>query len=211
MRAILLTLLSLCLSGYLLGQVGFTKITQSPKIEQVFKKKMDETQTMVGQFTQIKTMRLLNEKMQSKGVFNYKKANKINITYTTPFQYEVRINNGHMLVKDQNKQQNRINTKNNNTLQSINQLMMDCMTGNIFNNKDFEISPFESKTEYLLTLEPNTASIKKLYKKIDVYFDKSTTNIKKLIITEVNGDVTQMQFSNLLFNQAVNEALFKVK
>jgi len=210
MRYLILFLIAFSSIKNTIAQNGFTKIADTKNVELVFKNKMENTQTMTGNFTQIKTMRLLNEKLQSKGNIYYKKTNKINISYTAPFTYEVRINNGQMMVKDQNKQNNKINTKNNSTLQSINQLILDCMTGNIFNNKDFVVTSFENKNEYLLSLNPTTASIKKMYKKIDVYFDKDRTNIKKLLITESNGDETIMQFSNLQYNTTVNESLFKI-
>lgn len=47
-------------------------------------------------------------------------------------------------------------------MQSVNKIMMDCMRGTKFNNKDFSVKAFTSGSQYLLSLSPESAAVKGL-------------------------------------------------
>lgn len=85
------------------------------------------------------------------------------------------------------------------------------MSGTVLQNPDFKVASFENGQSYLLSLEPVTDAMKKMFKQIDVYMDKKNFDVSRLTMTENGGDYTDMDFSNTQHNIALNESLFKVK
>ncbi len=161
-------------------------------------------------FKQVKNLSLLSEKISSKGKFYYKKEDKVRIEYTSPYQYLLVMNGNKLLIKDE-QSTNKINTGNSKMMQSVNRIMMDCMRGTVFSNPDFKAKAYTNGQSYLLTMTPITSEMKQLFESIDVYFDKNGLDVTKLVMNEVGGDYTSMQFSNVRHNTSLNETLFKTK
>ena len=93
------------------------------------------------------------------------------------------LNNGAMMVKDEQKKSN-FNTHSNKMMQSINNIMIDCMSGNVYNNKEFTTQVLENTKEYLLSMTPATSLMKKMFSKIEVYISKTDFNVLRLSQTQ---------------------------
>lgn len=189
---------------------GFKEVKNIIAFQQDLSKSNAAVQTISSDFSQIKNMALLAEKIKSKGKFYYKKEDKVRIEYLTPFNYLLVMNGTQVMVKDEQKT-NKINTKNSKAMQSVNRIMIDCMRGTVFQNPDFKVEAFENNSNYLLCMAPATDAMKKMFKQIDVYLDKKSFDVDKLSMMELGGDFTDMNFSNTQHNTSLNESLFKVK
>ena len=189
---------------------GYKAMKDINAFRQALAKSNAAKQTIASDFTQTKNMALLEEKIKSKGKFYFKKEDKVRIEYTSPYSYLLVMNGGQIMVKDEQKT-SRINTKGSQTMQSVNRVMVDCMQGSVFSNSDFKVSAYENGNTYLLSLQPVTPVMKKMFRSIDVYMDKKGLDVDRLTMTEKGGDYTDMDFSNTKHNVALNEALFKVK
>lgn len=201
------------LSGSLAGQAqktGFSAMTNTGTLQQVLAKNAQATQSISSDFTQVKNMKMLNDQVSSKGKFYYKQSDKVRIEYTSPFSYLLVMNSGMIAVKENGKV-SKINTRNSLTMQSVNKIMMDCMRGTVFNNKDFSVKTYASSAQYLLTLTPVSSAVKGLFKHIDVYINKSDNQVAKLVMTENGGDNTVMTFTNRKLNSNLTDALFSVR
>ncbi len=188
-------------------QPGFTLMSDISTLKTELVKNNMATQFISSDFTQIKSMKMLNEKVQAKGKFYYKKSSRIRIEYTSPFHYLLIMNGGSIIVKDENKT-SRINTRNSKSLQSANRIMMDCMTGDVFGNKDFQVKCFTGSGQYLLQLTPVASSMKNLFSRIDIYIEKSDYSVSRLVLTEPGDDYTVMDFNNRKKNIPLSDALF---
>ncbi|RQO31604.1 outer membrane lipoprotein carrier protein LolA [Taibaiella sp. KBW10] len=188
----------------------FTALSNTAAVQQTLAATATKTQTISSDFTQVKNMKMLNDKVSSKGKFYFKQNDKVRIEYTQPFQYLLVMSGGMIMVKENGKV-SKINTRNSLTMQSVNRVMMDCMRGTVFNNKDFSVKALASSTQYLLKLSPVNTAMKGLFKNIDVYLNKADNNVSKLVMTENNGDYTEMIFSNKKINTALADALFSVR
>lgn len=166
--------------------------------------------TISSDFSQTKNMALLAEKIKSKGKFYFMKEDKVRIEYTSPYTYLLVMNKGQVMVKDEQKT-SKVNTKNSKALQSVNRIMIDCMRGTLLSNPDFKATVLENNTDYLISLAPVTASMKKMFSCIDVYMNKKSFDVSRLMMKEHGGDLTEMNFTNTKQNLPLNEALFKVK
>lgn len=210
-KIVLLIALLLAVSFSVRAQkAGFAVMANTGTLQQALAKNAQVTQSISSDFNQVKNMKMLNDKVSSKGKFYYKQADKVRIEYTSPFSYLLVMNSGMIAVKENGKV-SKINTRNSLTMQSVNKIMMDCMRGTVFNNKDFSVKAYASSAQYLLTLTPVSSAVKGLFKNIDVYINKSDNQVAKLIMTENGGDNTVMTFTNRKLNSNLADALFSVR
>lgn len=207
---LLLLLTSLLISPAMAQKAGFTALNGTAALQSALNKSAQTTKSISSDFTQVKHMKMLNDKVNSKGKFYYKQQDKVRIEYLSPFQYLLVMNGGMIAVKENGKV-SKINTRNSQTMRSVNNIMMDCMRGTVFNNKDFSVKAFSSASEYLLTLSPVSQTVKGLFKAIDVYISRSDNQVVKLVMTENGGDHTEMIFSNRKLNTDLADALFSVR
>lgn len=189
---------------------GFNPMGSSSALQSALSATARQTQSIASDFSQVKHMKMMNDKVNSKGKFYFKKEDKIRIEYTSPFQYLLVMSGGQIMVRDENKT-NKINTRNSKTMQSVNRVMMDCMRGTVFANKDFAVKPFEAKGQYLLQLTPVNSGMKSLFARIDVYIEKSDHSVSKLVMNENGGDYTDMNFTNKKINTNLADALFSIR
>ena len=213
MKYRIVMLVVLLLAGSLTSQAqkaGFSAMANTGTLQQALAKNAQATQSISSDFNQVKNMKMLNDKVSSKGKFYYKQSDKVRIEYTSPFNYLLVMNSGMIAVKENGKV-SKINTRNSLTMQSVNKIMMDCMRGTVFNNKDFSVKAYASSAQYLLTLTPVSSAVKGLFKNIDVYINKSDNQVAKLIMTENGGDNTEMTFTNRKLNSNLADALFSVR
>lgn len=189
---------------------GYTAVKNESAFQSLLGKANASVTTISSDLSQTKNMVLLAEKIKSKGKFYFMKEDKVRIEYTSPYSYLLIMNKGQILVKDEQKT-SKVNTKNNKTMQSVNRIMMDCMRGAVLNNPDFKALLYENGSDYLVSLAPNTAEMKKLFQSIEVYLSKKGFDVNRLTMKENGGDLTDMYFTNTKHNTPLNEALFKVK
>jgi outer membrane lipoprotein-sorting protein len=189
---------------------GFSAVKDLSSFQQALARSTSGLQSLQSDFMQTKNMALLSDKIRSKGVFYYRKEDKVRIEYTSPFSYLLVMNAGQILVKDEQKS-TRINARASKVMQSVNRVMIDCMRGSVFSNPDFKVTAYENATGYLLAMSPANASMKGMFSQIDVYLSKGTLDVDRLNMTEQGGDYTQMDFKNSRRNLNLSDALFKVR
>ncbi|WP_198666824.1 LolA family protein [Taibaiella helva] len=189
---------------------GFKTLASTAALQTSLAATARSTQSISSDFTQVKHMKMMNDKVSSRGKFYFRKEDKIRIEYQSPFQYLLVMNGGQIMVKDEQKS-NKVNTRNSKTMQSVNRVMMDCMRGTVFTNKDFNVKAYDSKGQYLLQLSPVNNAMKGLFARIEVYLDKADNSVSKLVMSEQGGDFTEMTFSNKKTNTPLSDALFSVR
>ncbi len=189
---------------------GFSKIGNSQKLQQEMKTQSDKRATLSSDFIQEKEMSLLEDVIISKGKFFFKKEDKIRIEYTSPFEYLLVMTDGQITIKDGEKI-NKINTRNSSSMQSVNQLIMDCMSGTVFENNNFQVSAYENQQDYLLVLKPEESAMKMMFAEIKIYMNKSDKSVNQLIMKENSGDQTIMKFNNTQINPELPNALFSIR
>lgn len=207
MKTILILLFTFVNFTLLAQQTGYTAVKDLKAFKEKFTQASQALQSVESDFTQVKNLSMLKDKVQSSGKFYYKKGNKVRIEYLKPFSYLMILNNNSMMVKDEHKQSN-FNTRSNKMMQSINTIMLDCMSGNVYNNKEFSTLVSENGKEYLLSLTPVTSLMKKMFSKIEVYLSKTDYNVLRLNMVENGGDNSLMTFTNRVLNKPLNENLF---
>ncbi len=189
---------------------GYSSLKDVNQFKKNFSLSSQQLQSVESDFVQVKNLSLMKNKITSSGKFYYKKENKVRIEYLKPYSYLMVLNGHAMMVKDEQKKSN-FNSRNNKMMQSINNIMLDCMSGNVYNNKDFTTSVYENQKEYLLSLIPSTSMMKKMFSKIEIYLSKNDFNVLRLNMIELGGDNSLMTFTNRLLNKSLDEKLFSTK
>lgn len=189
---------------------GYKKVQDVHALQTSLTKTNSQLNNISSDFKQVKNMSLLEEKLQSRGKFYFEKEFKVRIEYIAPYSYLMVMNGNKMYVKDEQKS-NTINTGNSKMMQSLNRVIVDCMSGSVFSNPDFSVTAYSNTKQYMLKMVPNSGEMKKLFEQIEVYMDTKDLKVQSLLMTENGGDYTSMNFYNIQHNTQLNESLFKIK
>lgn len=186
---------------------GYTPVSDITSFQQQFSAASQKVNSIKSDFTQVKNLSMLSEKITSKGKFWFKKENMVRMEYTQPFQYLMILNKNDIYIKDGQKE-NKISTKSNKLFQQINQIMVDCVKGTAFSNKDFTVKAFQNGTGYLIEMSPINKTLKDMFKNINVVVDKKQYSVNSIEMVETSGDNTLITFANKELNTDVPDALF---
>jgi len=206
---ILVLILILHLSGTLLtAQIK----PLSPADAQDARKRISEasrtTFSIEAQFTQTKELSVIREKIISKGVFYFKKEKFLRWEYTDPFPYLIIFNNDKIYVKDEDKE-NHISLQSNKVFREVNNILIGAVEGTLLNDsKNFTCNITDLHDQFQAVMIPVNPRIKETLSEISLYFNKTDYTVDKLIMREVSGDYTRVEFSGKKINQSVPDAKF---
>ena len=186
---------------------GYNAVTDTATFKHQFATASQKVNTIKSDFVQEKNLSILSEKIISKGKFWFKKDNQVRMEYTQPFQYLMILNSSNIYIKDGQKE-NKISTKSNKLFQQINQIMVDCVKGTAFSNKDFSVKVFQNNTGYLIEMSPINKTLKDMFKNINVTVDKKQFAVNSIEMLEISGDNTVITFVNKEINSSLPDALF---
>lgn len=167
-------------------------------------------QTIESDFTQVKNLSILSEKITSKGSFKFKKENSLRWEYQSPSKYLIIIHKDKIMIKD-DKKTSKYDMNSNKVFKEINDIMLSCVQGTIFKSKKFKTNYLENDKYFMLELLPQDKNMKTTFKKINLYFDKNVTSVAKMEMIETNDDVTSIDFHNKKLNETISDSAFLVK
>lgn len=195
--------LCLVLATASMAQGAFKPLKDTSAFKQKVDKMSRETNSLESDFTQVKNLSMLSEKIVSKGHFCFLKQNNLRWEYYEPYKYIIVINKEKILIKDENSKVKKYDMNSNKVFKEINDIMISCVNGNILRSVKFNISYFENDKGYKLELIPLNRAMKESLKKINMYFDKNVTSVIKLEMVENGEDMTTIDFTNKKINAPV--------
>ena len=193
------------------AQTAFKPVKDTAAFKQKVDKMSKETNSIESDFTQVKDLSVLSEKIVSKGHFCFLKQNNLRWEYSEPYKYVIVINKDKILIKDENNKVKKYDMNTNKVFKEINDIMISCVNGDILRSNKFKISYFENEKGYKLELVPLAKSMKESLKKINMYFDKNVTSVIKLEMVENGDDMTTIDFTNKKLNAPVAPEKFTLK
>ncbi len=165
------------------------------------------TQTIQGEFVQEKKLKMLNDKVISKGLLYFKKENKLRWEYSEPFSYIIALNNGKVMLKDEGKVTG-YDAKSNKLFLELNDILITCINGNIFQSKKFSFRFLETEKNNVAEMTPLNSSMKNFINKIFLYFDKTDFTVSKVEMLEPSQNSTVIFFKNKKLNADIPEKYF---
>jgi outer membrane lipoprotein-sorting protein len=160
-------------------------------------------------FIQEKTLTMLSEKIISSGKFSFRKTDRLRMEFTNPFSYLLILNGGKIYVKDGQKE-NKISAGSNPLVQQVNRILIDCVSGNMLDNPDFQNRIFENSTTWLIEFRPVPRNLKELYKNINIVLDKKDFTASSIGMYDASGDKTIIRFQNKELNVKIPDSQFNI-
>ena len=136
---------------------------QARQMGEQISKAAQAIKTLQCTFRQTKTLRILKNKMVSKGKMFYTQPTQLRWEYTTPYQY-VFIVNGNKVLTTSRNQSNIIDTNQNKVFKQITSIMMSSFTGKCLTDRqNFKVQMIMSRANWIARLTPIKKELKQLF------------------------------------------------
>lgn len=169
-----------------------------------------QLQSMQCDFVQTKSLKLLNQKMVSKGKMYYQKNDKLCWQYVSPYNYTFVLNGAKVMLRNE-KRSDVIDVQQNKMFKEIARIMMNSVLGKcLTDEKDFKVTMQQGKVEWVATLVPLRSNMKQLFQKIQISFHQAQMMVSMVKLFEKNGDQTTIQLKNIKTNAPLNAQVFSI-
>lgn len=101
------------------------------------------TKTINTNFVQYKHLDFLADDVKTSGTMVFKAPNLVKWEYTNPYQYSVIFKEDQLLINDGGTK-SKVDIGNSKLFKKLNQLIVNSVKGNMFNDADFTVSFFKS-------------------------------------------------------------------
>lgn len=207
MRNILFFILLLWHVSPILGQETPMK---GPEITS-FKDRVNETskstQTIQSDFVQYKHLDFLSNDIVTHGKMVFKSPNRVKWEYTKPFQYSIVFLEDKLLINDGGTKSD-VDMGNSALFQKLNQLIVNSVKGDLFQDSDFDMEYFRNGDHYKVVFTPRDEKIKSYIATFILTFDKDQAAVQEVKMIEPSNDFTRIVFTNRILNQEVDNAVF---
>ena len=177
----------------------------------VFKAKVVKTaattKTIISDFTQYKHLSFLNNDIETRGKLVFKTPNAIKWEYTSPYKYVAIFKDNSLKINDDGNTSN-IDMSSNKMFKNLNELIINSVKGNMFDEQAFIISYFKLKDDYVVKFIPKDKSMKAFIASFELTFDTKTNDVITVKMIEPSKDYTKISFKNKVLNTPVNDAVF---
>ncbi|WP_343748746.1 outer membrane lipoprotein carrier protein LolA [Fluviicola sp.] len=184
----------------------YTKISDPKACKAALEKQHKETKSIQADFTETASSSLLNTPQKGSGKMWYKKENKIRWEKNKPDSQIILINGKEVKLQEKGKEVSSASSKM--VVKKIQQLMVQMMTGEFLNEKDFKITYYENKSNYKLILVPKSDKMKRYVAEISLIFGKEELLLKELTMKQNDTDKLVYSFSNMQQNGTINDSKF---
>lgn len=205
MKFITSFLLFLAVSGASLAQ-EYTKLSDPKACKAALEKQHKETKSIQSDFSETSSSSLLSTPQKGTGKMWYKKEDKIRWEKIKPESQIILINGKTVKLQEKGKEVSSASSKM--VVKKIQQLMVQMMTGDFLNEKDFKITYYESKTNYKLVLTPKSDKMKRYVAEISLIFGKDGLLLKELTMKQNETDKLVYSFTNMQQNGTINDSKF---
>jgi outer membrane lipoprotein-sorting protein len=208
-RLLVLILMSLCML-YTKGQyAGYAEWKNSEIFKKSFAQATAATESVQADFIQEKSLTMLSEKIISNGKFRFRRKDKLRMEYLQPYTYLLILNGGKIYMRDGLKE-NKISAGSNPVFKQINRILLDCVSGSMLDNPDFQARIYENSGYWLIEFKPVAKNLKELYKNINIVLDKKDFTASTIGMYEVSGDQTIIRFQNKEINAQIPDSVFYI-
>lgn len=161
-------------------------------------------------FVQTKYLKMLNEKMVSRGKMYYQQSDKLRWEYTTPYTYTFVLNGAKVLI-GKGKRNDVINVNQSKVFKEIARIMMNSVVGKcLTDQKDFKTSIMANSSEYIATLYPQQKQMKQMFQKMVLHFNRQKLTVSVVELIEKKGDKTVIELKNVKNNTPINAKVFSI-
>lgn len=165
--------------------------------------------TMECQFSQVKTLGFLNDKLTSGGRMLFvAEGGKLRWEYQQPYCYTFILNGDKAYIRSAKSRQT-IDIRQSRLFQSIAEVMMNSVTGkSLTTSRDFGCEMYSRGDEWQAVLTPKRKELKKLFSTIRLHFSSGRQMVTQVEMAETSGDTTVITLKNVKTNGRIDEKMF---
>lgn len=176
-----------------------------------FKQSVNEVakkiKTLSTDFTQYKHLDFLAKDIETSGKMSFKEPNILAWQYKKPYNYSIIFKNGKILINDEGKK-SAVDMGNSKIFAKINKLIVGSVSGNLFDEKEFDIAYLKIKGQNITRLNPKDAALKKYIKQIELTFDNDDFTVVQVRLLESSEDYTRIVLKNKAINAKIDDSVF---
>lgn len=207
---VIYTLLLLLATGSLYAQ-PMKKLNNLQEFDKRLAQETQTVQSIESDFTQVKYLDVLDEKVTSRGKFYYKKSNRICMEYARPMNYLIVINGAKLKIVSDGKK-SVMNLSSNKMMNQMQDMLTACMVGDLSKmTPNYRLEYLEDASYYLVRIKPVSKAVQAYIAGIDIYLSKKDMSVHKLRLSETATNYTEYEFHNQRFNSLKDEAKFSVR
>jgi len=203
----------LLLGVTLFAQSSYQTATEAQKKEIIDKitSASNAMKTMRCDFTQVKELSFMNDKVLSEGKMYYKQPNKIRWEYSKPIAYVFAMD-GKNVFMDAGNNRTTVPARSSKLFSSISDIIIGGVSGvGLIDSPDFTAQFAVGANDYRVTLTPLKKEVKDLFDQIQLFINKNDSRIQKVELVEKGGDKTLISLQNTQINATVNDEIFSGK
>ncbi len=180
------------------------------KVKQQINSVASKMNTMQCDFVQTKYIKMLNDKMVSKGKMYYQQSDKLRWEYSSPYAYSFVLNGSKVLIS-RGKRNDVVNVNQSKFFKEIARIMMNSVVGKcLTDTKDFKTNITGTQSEYIATLYPKQKQMQQMFQKIILHFNRQKSIVSKVELIEKKGDRTIIELLNVKTNAPIDAKVFTV-
>ena len=188
----------------------YQKATEEQKKEIVSKisQASGEMNTMQCDFTQVKELSFMDEKVTTEGKMYYKKANKIRWEIVKPVKSAF-LMDGQNIRMISGDNTNKIPVNSSKMFSGISNVLIGCVSGSgLVDSPDFDSQFMVGKDDYQIILIPKKKEIKDLFATIQLYVAKADSRIRSVELIDKDGDKMTITLKDVKVNTAIDDSIF---
>ena len=169
-----------------------------------------KTKSLQCSFTQTKTLKMLSQKMISKGRMCYSQPSKLRWQYTSPYHYTF-ILNGTKVMLMSSQRKDVIDAAKSKVFREITGIMLSSVTGECLTDKQrFKTQMFQDGDKWIAQLTPLKKEMKQMFSLLVITFDSKQLIATSVEMREKGGDNTRIELQQVKKNAAVSDDEFKI-
>ncbi len=201
-----LFIFSVLLFSFTYSSSDYVKLKDASECKKKIKEKSSSTTTLYATFSENKFSKLFNKPKTGKGELYFKKKDKIRWEHTSPISQIILIDGKNIKYQEDNKEVTNLTTTK--IVKKIQSLMVNLISGDFLNEKDFSIEYQSNQVNYKLILMPTSSKISKYIQKVELIFDIKNLALKEMTLEESTTEKVVYEFSNVKFNTSIEDSKF---
>ena len=162
-------------------------------------------------FVQTKTLKLLGDKMTSKGRLCYRQPDKLRWEYTSPYSYTFIINGGKVQI-NKGGRNDVIDADKNKVFKEVARIMLNSVVGkSLTDSREFAATVQSTADIHVVTLLPQKKDMKHMFSKIVLRYDRRQKMVVGVEMHERKGDSTVIEMTNVVKDKTIADSVFTVK
>jgi len=167
----------------------------------------ENTKTITSDFMQLKHLDFLTNDIETSGKMAFKAPNWVKWEYINPYEYSVIFKDDVLLINDGGAKSD-IKMSSSKLFKKLNELIINSVTGDMFDDESFETSYFKTNDYNKVILVSKDKKLSKMIAVFELHFNKESGAVIEVKMIEPSNDFTKIVFSNRIDNSEINDAVF---